>query len=40
MISFDDFEKLLSNESERSEMFLLLKEVRPEYQLGQTLNGK
>lgn len=39
MISFDDFERLLANESERSEMSLLLREVKPEYQLGQALSG-
>ena len=37
ILSFDDFEKLLSNESDRNQMFMLLREVRPEYQLGQTL---
>jgi prevent-host-death family protein len=40
MISFDDFERLLSNESERSEMSLLLREVKPTYQIGQALSGK
>lgn len=40
IISFDEFEKLLSNESERNEMFILLKEVKPEYQLGQALGGR
>lgn len=40
IISFDDFEKLLSNESERNDMFVLLREVKPEYQIGQSLGNK
>lgn len=38
ILSFDDFATLLSNESDRNHMFRLLKEVRPEYQLGKTLH--
>ncbi len=37
ILSFDDFEALLSNESDRQHMFLLLKEIKPAYQLGKTV---
>jgi len=38
LLSFDDFAYLLSNEAERQQIEIILKEVRPTYRLGQVLN--
>jgi prevent-host-death family protein len=38
LLSFDEFAYLLSNENKRQQMDAILKEVRPEYQLGQVLS--
>jgi PHD/YefM family antitoxin component YafN of YafNO toxin-antitoxin module len=37
MLSFDDFAHLLDNENERKQMTSVLRELRPEYQLGQVI---
>ena len=39
-LSFDDFVQLLSNDGERNRMHTMLKELRPEYQLGQEIEAK
>lgn len=39
LLSFDEFTYLLSNENKRQQMDTILREVRPEYQLGQVLNS-
>lgn len=38
LLSFDEFAYLLSNESKRQQMDALLREVRPEYRLGQIVS--
>jgi prevent-host-death family protein len=38
VLSFDDFAYLLSDANERRQMDAVLKELRPEYNLGQVLN--
>lgn len=38
ILSFDDFERLLSDELDQKQMFTLIKDVRPKYKLGQNLN--
>ncbi len=38
LLSFDEFAYLLSNESKRQQMDAILKELRPEYRLGQVLS--
>ncbi len=40
ILSFDDFSHLLSDKDERQQMDVILKELRPEYDLGRTLNLK
>jgi prevent-host-death family protein len=40
ILSFEDFEMLLANETERNQMCLLLKEVKPEYQIGQAVHAE
>lgn len=40
ILSFDDFSYLLSDKDERQQMDAILKELRPEYSLGQVLNPK
>lgn len=37
ILSFDDFTKLLSDEQERQYMNSVLRELRPEYHLGQVI---
>ncbi|MBN1889017.1 MAG: type II toxin-antitoxin system Phd/YefM family antitoxin [Thermoflexales bacterium] len=37
ILSLDDFTNLLGNEHERKQMDSVLKELRPEYQLGQVI---
>ncbi len=38
IVSFDDFASILDDESERRQMDAILKELRPEYRLGQILD--
>jgi len=38
ILSFDDFAYVLSDESERQQMDTILRELRPEYRLGQILS--
>jgi prevent-host-death family protein len=38
ILSFDDFAHVLSDESERHQMDTILRELRPEYSLGQVLS--
>jgi len=38
VLSFDDFAHLLSDANERRKMDAVIKELRPEYNLGQVLN--
>lgn len=38
ILSFDDFSHLLSDESEQRQIGAILKELRPEYNIGQLLN--
>jgi prevent-host-death family protein len=38
VLSFDDFAYLLSDANERRQMDAVIKELRPEYKLGQILN--
>ena len=38
MLSFDDFADILQDSSERSKALNLIKEVRPQYRLGQSLD--
>ncbi len=38
VLSFDDFAYLLSDANERRQMDAVIKELRPEYKLGQVLN--
>ncbi len=38
VFSFDDFAYLLSDANERRQMDAVIKELRPEYKLGQVLN--
>ena len=38
VLSFDDFAYLLSDANERRQMDVVIKELRPEYKLGQVLN--
>jgi PHD/YefM family antitoxin component YafN of YafNO toxin-antitoxin module len=38
VLSFDDFAYLLSDATERRKMDAVIKELRPEYNLGQVLN--
>lgn len=38
VLSFDDFACLLSDANERRQMDAVIKELRPEYKLGQVLN--
>jgi prevent-host-death family protein len=40
ILSFDDFSHLLSDKDERQQMDMILKELRPEYNLGRVLNPK
>jgi len=35
ILSFDDFADILNNEHEREQMYIVLRELRPKYQLGQ-----
>jgi PHD/YefM family antitoxin component YafN of YafNO toxin-antitoxin module len=37
ILSFDDFAHVLSDEHERQQMNVVLRELRPEYQLGQVV---
>ena len=37
VLSFDDFARVLSNEGDRDHMDSILKEIRPEYRLGQVI---
>jgi prevent-host-death family protein len=39
LLSFDEFTFLLSNENKRQQMDTILREVRPEYRLGQLLSS-
>jgi len=39
ILSFDDFSEILDSESERQQMYHVLKELRPKYQLGQVLES-
>lgn len=38
LLSFDEFAYLLSNETKRQQMDAIIKEIRPEYHLGQVLS--
>ena len=38
MLSFDDFADILQDSSERDKALNLIREVRPQYQLGQSLD--
>jgi len=38
VLSFDDFTKVLADESERKKLGAVLKEIRPEYHLGQVVD--
>lgn len=40
ILSFDDFVHLLDHEAEREQLSLVLREVRPEYTLGEPLNPR
>jgi len=40
ILSFDDFADVLSNEHERQQMHAVLRELRPEYRLGQVLESQ
>jgi len=39
ILSFDDFASVLNDEQERRQMDAVLKELRPEYQLGQVVDA-
>ena len=38
ILSFDDFTRILNDESERQNIHAILKEVRPTYELGRVIN--
>ncbi len=38
VLSFDDFEAMLNDKAERQQMTSIIKEMRPEYHLGQVLD--
>ncbi len=38
ILSFDDFTRILSDELERQNMYAILKEVRPMYELGRIIS--
>lgn len=40
ILSFDDFAKILNDAKERQEMGLIIKELQPEYGVGQVVNLK
>ena len=39
ILSFDDFAQVLDDESERQQMESILRELRPEYHLGQVISS-
>jgi prevent-host-death family protein len=39
ILSFDDFAHILNNEKERQQMDTVLKDLRPEYQLGRVVSS-
>lgn len=40
ILSFNDFADVLNNEHEREQMYTVLREFRPKYQLGQVLESQ
>lgn len=38
ILSFEDFTRILNDESERQDMYAILKEVRPMYELGRVIS--